>query len=143
MEEMVAESLTQPRFQVLLIGAFALLALAMAAAGMYSVISFLVAQRTGEIAIRMALGASRAAVVGTVLGRTSLWVAAGLAGGLGLGLAASTTLRSLTDAEAAASPAIYAAVVAFFLAVTLVAAYLPARRAARLDPAAALRCEAL
>jgi predicted permease len=141
MEEMVAESLTQPRFQVLLIGAFALLALAMAAAGMYSVISFLVAQRTAEIAIRMALGASRAAVVRTVLGTTSLWVVAGLAGGLGLGLAASTTLRSLTDAEAAASPPIYAAVVAFFLAVTLLAAYLPARRASRLDPAATLRCE--
>jgi ABC-type antimicrobial peptide transport system permease subunit len=143
MEEMVAESLTQPRFQVLLIGAFALLALAMAAAGMYSVISFLVSQRTSEIAIRMALGASRAAIVRTVLGTTSLWVVAGLAGGLGLGLAASTTLQSLTDTEAAASPAMYAAVVAFFLAVTLVAAYLPAHRASRLDPAATLRCESL
>jgi ABC-type antimicrobial peptide transport system permease subunit len=143
MEEMVAESLTQPRFQVLLIGAFALLALAMAAAGMYSVISFLVSQRTSEIAIRMALGASRAAIVRTVLGRTTLWVVAGLAGGLGLGLAASTTLQSLTDTETAASPAMYAAVVAFFLAVTLLAAYLPARRASRLDPAATLRCESL
>jgi predicted permease len=141
MDELVAQSLTAPRFQVLLIGAFALLAVAMAAAGMYSVISFLVSQRTSEIAIRMALGASRAAIVRTVLGTTSLWVAAGLAGGLSLALAMSTTLRSLTDAQAAGSPAMYAAVVLFFLAVTLVAAYLPARRAARLDPAVALRCE--
>ncbi len=113
----------------------------MATAGMYSVISFLVSQRTSEIAIRMALGASRAAIVKTVLVTTSLWVVAGLAGGLGLGLAASTTLRSLTDTEAAGSPAMYAGVVLFFLAVTLMAAYLPARRATRLDPAVALRCE--
>jgi predicted permease len=141
MDEMVAESLTGPRFQVSLIGAFALLALAMAAAGTYSVISFLASQRTSEIAIRMALGASRAAIVRTVLGTTSLWVVTGLGGGLGLALAASTTLRSLTDTEAAGSPVMYAAVVLFFLAVTLVAAYLPARRASRLDPAAALRCE--
>jgi putative ABC transport system permease protein len=141
MEEFVAGSLVEPRFQVFLIGAFALLALAMAAAGMYSVISFLVSQRSSEIAIRMALGASRAAIIGTVLGRTSAWVVGGLAGGLGLALAASATLRSLTDTEAAGSPTMYTAVVLFFLAVTHLAAYLPARRASRLDPAAALRCE--
>jgi ABC-type antimicrobial peptide transport system permease subunit len=141
MEEMVAQSLTGPRFQVFLIGAFALLAVAMAAAGMYSVISFLVSQRTSEIAIRMALGAGRAAIVKSVLGTTLVWVVAGLAGGLALGLAASTTLRSLTDTEAAGSPAIYAVVVLFFLAVSLAAGYLPTRRASRLDPAAALRCE--
>jgi ABC-type antimicrobial peptide transport system permease subunit len=141
MQEFIANSLAEPRFQVLLIGAFALLAVAMAVAGMYSVISFLVSQRTSEIAIRMALGATRAAIIKTVLAATSLWVVAGLAGGLGLGLAASTTIRSLTETEAAGSPAMYAAVVLFFLAVTLVAAYLPARRASRLDPAVALRCE--
>jgi predicted permease len=141
MEEFIAGSLVEPRFQVFLIGAFALLAVAMAAAGMYSVISFLVSQRTSEIAIRMALGASRAAIVRTVLGTTIVWVVAGLAGGLGLGLAGSTTLRSLTHTEAAGSLAMYAAVVLFFLAITLVAAYLPTRRATRLDPAVALRCE--
>jgi ABC-type antimicrobial peptide transport system permease subunit len=141
MEELIVDSVTEPRFHVFLIGAFALLAVAMAASGMYSVISFLVSQRTSELAIRMALGASRGAIIKTVLGTTSLWVVAGLAGGLGLGLAARTTLRSLTNTEAAGSPAMYAAVVLFFLAVTLLAAYLPARRAARLDPAEALRCE--
>ena len=141
MDELIVDSVTEPRFHVFLIGAFALLAVAMAASGMYSVISFLVSQRTSELAIRMALGASRGAIIKTVLGTTSLWVVAGLAGGLGLGLAARTTLRSLTNTEAAGSPAMYAAVVLFFLAVTLLAAYLPARRAARLDPAQALRCE--
>jgi ABC-type antimicrobial peptide transport system permease subunit len=108
---------------------------------MYSVISFLVSQRTSELAIRMALGAGRGAIIKTVLGTTSLSVVAGLAGGLGLGLAARTTIRSLTGTEAAGSPTMYAAVVLFFLAVTLLAAYLPARRATRLDPAEALRCE--
>ncbi len=141
MKELVADSVVEPRFDVYLIGVFALLAVAMAAAGMYSVISLLVSQRTSEIAIRMALGASRAAVIKTVLGTTSLWVVAGLAGGLGLGVAASKTIRSLTNTEAGGSPAMYAAVVVFFLAVTLLAAYLPARRATRLDPAKALRCE--
>jgi putative ABC transport system permease protein len=141
MEELIADSVTEPRFHVFLIGAFALLAVAMAASGMYSVISFLVSQRTSEIAIRIALGASRGDIIKTVLGTTSLWVVGGLAGGLGLGLAASKTLRLLTDTEAAGSPAMYAAVVLFFLVVTLVAAYLPARRASRLDPAVALHCE--
>jgi len=126
---------------VYLIGVFALLAAAMAAAGLYSVISFLVSQRTSEIAIRMALGASRGAIMKTVLAALSLWVIAGLAAGLYLGFAADKAIRSLTDTEAVASPATYAVVAMFFLAVTLVAVYLPARRATRLDPAAALRCE--
>jgi len=141
MNELIADSVTEPRFDVYLIGAFALLAVAMAASGMYSVISFLVSQRTSEIAIRMALGAGRGAIIRTVLGTTSLWVVAGLAGGLYLGLATGKIIRSLTETEATGSPAMYAVVVLFFLVVTLVAAYLPARRATRLDPAEALRCE--
>ena len=141
MNDLVADSVPEPRFDVDLIGVFALLAAAMAGAGMYSVISFLVSQRTGEIAIRMALGAGRGAIMKTVLAATSLWVLAGLAGGLYLGYAAGKTIRSLTDTEAVASPATYAVVALFFLVVTLVAVWLPARRATRLDPAAALRCE--
>ena len=141
MDELLADSVTEPRFDVFLIGAFALVALAMAATGMYSVVSFLVSQRTSEIAIRRALGAARGDIVRTVLGTTSLWVVAGLTGGLALGLATSRTLRSLTDTEAAGSPGMYAAVVLFFLAVTIVAASAPVRRALRLDPAAALRWE--
>ncbi len=141
MNELIAASVVEPRFDVYLIGAFALLAVAMAAAGMFSVISFLVSQRTSEIAIRMALGAGRGAIIKTVLGTTALSGVAGLTGGLGLGLAAGKVLRALTETEAAATPEMYAAVMVFFLAVTLVAAYLPARRAIRLDPALALRSE--
>jgi ABC-type antimicrobial peptide transport system permease subunit len=141
MEQVVTRSVTEPRFQASLVGAFALLALAMAATGMYSVISFLVSQRTSEIAIRVALGAGRGDIIKTVLGTTSLWVAAGLASGLALGLAARTTIRSLTDTESAGSPTMYTGVVLFFVLVTLLAAYPPVQRAIRLDPATALHRE--
>jgi ABC-type antimicrobial peptide transport system permease subunit len=141
MEEMIADSVTEPRFHVFLIGAFALLAVAMTTAGMYSVISCLVSQRTNEIAIRIALGASHGAIVRTILGTTTAWVAVGLVCGLGLGLAARNTLRSLSNTAVEGSPAMYAAVPVFFLAVTLAAAYIPVRRASRLDPLVALRCE--
>lgn len=141
MDEMISDSVAEPRFEVFLIGAFALLAVAMAAAGMYSVISCLVSQRTSEIAIRMALGAGRGDIVRTVLGTTTAWVVVGLAGGLGLGLAARTTIRSLADIAVAGSAWMYGTLVLFFFVVTLVAAYAPMRRASRLDPAAALRCE--
>lgn len=141
MEQVLTRSVAEPRFQASLVSAFALLALAMAAAGMYSVISFLVSQRTSEIAIRIALGAGRGDIVKAVLGTTSLWVAAGLTAGLGLGLAASTTIRSLTNTESAVSPAMYALVILFFLAVTPVAVCVPLRRGLRLDPATALRSE--
>lgn len=141
MDQVFSGSVAQPRFQASLTGAFALLALAMAASGMYTVISYLVSQRTSEIAIRIALGAGRGAIIKTVLGTTVLWVVGGLAVGLGLGLAASTTIRSLTNAVTTGSPVMYAAVLGVFLLVTLLAAYMPVRRAIRLDPAVALRSE--
>jgi putative ABC transport system permease protein len=141
MDELIADSVSEPRFDAFLIGAFALLAVGMAAAGMYSVIACLVSQRTTEIAIRMALGATRGAIVRTILGTTTMWVVAGLAGGLGLGLATRSTVRTLSSAAVQGSPWIYVAVVVFFLALTLLAAYLPVRRGSRLDPAVALRCD--
>jgi len=141
MDELIADSVTEPRFHVFLLGAFALLAVAMAAAGMYSVISCLVSQRTSEIAIRMALGASRGAIVRTILGTTTAWVATGLACGLGLGLTARNTARSLSSTAVEGSPWMYISVVLFFLVLMLVAAYVPVRRASRLDPSVALRSE--
>jgi len=141
MEDMLADSMTEPRFHVFLIGAFALLAVAMAAAGIYSVISCLVSQRTSEVAIRIALGASRGAIIRTILGTTTAWMVAGLACGLGLGLITRSIIRSLSSAAVDGSPWMYLSVVLFFFMVTLVAAYMPARRAILLDPAAALRCE--
>ncbi|MGH9667967.1 MAG: FtsX-like permease family protein, partial [Bryobacteraceae bacterium] len=141
MRETIADSEAGPRFDVLLIGAFALLAVTMAAAGMYSVISCLASQRTSEIAIRIALGASPGDVVRTIIGATTAWVAAGLICGLGLGLATRNAVRTLSRAAAGGSPWMYAAVALFFFVVTLAAAWAPVRRASRLDPAAALRCE--
>jgi putative ABC transport system permease protein len=141
MDELIADSVSEPRFDAFLIGAFALLAVAMAAAGMFSVISCLVSQSTSEIAIRMALGASSESIVRTILGTTTIWVVAGLAGGLGLGLATRSTLRTLSSAAVQGSPWMYVAVVLFFLAMTLLAAYLPVRRGSRMDPAMALRCD--
>lgn len=113
----------------------------MAAAGMYSVVSCLVAQRTSEIAIRIALGASGGAIVQTILGKTLTWVTAGLAVGLALGLTARNTVRSLSRTVVEGSPWMYVAVTVFFLAVTLLAAYVPMRRARRLDASLALRCD--
>jgi predicted permease len=141
LEEMIADALREPRFQSWVIGAFALLAVAMAIAGMYSVVSCLVSQRTTEIAIRMALGARRGAIVRAILGVTSLWMVTGLAAGLGLGLAARHSLRSLSGAVSGGSPWMFAVVALLFLVAALAAAWLPARQAARLDPAVALRAE--
>lgn len=141
MEDVLARSVAEPRFQVFLVGAFSLLALAMAASGMYSVISCLVSQRTSEVAIRMALGAGRSDVVRAILGGTSVWVLAGLAVGLGFAVAARNTVRSLSSATVVSSPWLYVFVALFFVAVTLAAAFAPVRRASRLDPAIALRCE--
>jgi putative ABC transport system permease protein len=141
MQEMIADSVSEPRFDVFLIGSFALLAVAMAAAGMYSVISCLVSQRTSEIAIRMALGANRGAIAGAIFRTTAAWVAVGSICGLGLGLATRNTIRSLSSTAVTGSPWMYVAVVTFFFAITLLAAYVPVRRASQLDPAAALRCE--
>jgi putative ABC transport system permease protein len=141
MDRVFSASIATPRFNAFLIGAFALLALGMAASGMYSVISCLVSQRTSEIALRIALGAGRAAIVKTVVVTTTIWVLGGLAGGLGLALAAGRTIRTLSGSAVSASAFMYIAVVFFFLAVTLLAACMPLRRALRLDPAKALRGE--
>jgi ABC-type antimicrobial peptide transport system permease subunit len=141
MDELISDAVTEPRFHVFLIGAFALLAVAMAAAGMYSVIACLVSQRTSEIAIRLALGAGRSDIVRAILGTTAAWVALGLAAGLGLGLATRNTIRTLSSTTVHGSPWMYASVLLFFFAVTMIAAYVPMRRATKLDPATALRCE--
>ena len=141
MQAMIADAVTEPKFHVFLIGVFALLAVAMAAAGMYSVISCLVSQRTSEIAIRITLGASHGSVVQTIMGTTAAWVVAGLACGLGLGLATRSTVRVLSSTAVQGSVWMYLAVLLLFFAVTLMAAYIPLRRAIRLDPSAALRCE--
>jgi putative ABC transport system permease protein len=146
MDEVLSSSTAGLRFSAFVLGVFALLALMMAAGGMYSIISCLVSQRTNEIAVRIALGASRTAIVKTVWATTGAWILAGLTGGIGLGLAARTTILRLSNigvpgsaGSAAHSTEMYAATALFFIAIAVFASYVPVKRAMRIDPALALR----
>jgi putative ABC transport system permease protein len=141
MESRVEESLGRPRFQALLLGGFAAAALLLAAVGLYGVISYSVAQRTHEIGVRMALGATPGTVRRMVVGRGAAITAAGLAAGLLLALGLARLLAGLLYGVAATDPATYAAVVLLLGAVALLATWLPARRATRVDPLAALNAE--
>lgn len=141
LEEAVAETLGEPRFQLSLMTAYALLALALAAIGVYGLVAGAVAERTREIGLRMALGADRGRVLRLVLGTGALLTAAGV--GLGLwGAALLTRLAgSLLHGVEPFDAATYAAVAVVLTTVALAAAWLPARRATRVDPVTALRSE--
>ena len=138
---MVASSVAIPRLRTWLVGAFAAVALLLAMAGVYGVMAYVVNRRTGELGLRMALGCAPGGVVRLVLVRAMALAAAGLAAGLALSVAAARVLATLlpgvrpTDARGYASAALAIALV------TLVAAIAPAWRAARIDPAVALRGE--
>jgi ABC-type antimicrobial peptide transport system permease subunit len=141
MEEWVAESVGQPRFRTLLIGAFAMIAMALTAIGVYGVMSYSVAQRTREIGVRMALGAQYrdmlAAVLKNGLRVTLLGLAVGLAGALTL----TSVLRSLLYQVSPADPATFIGAAIVLIAVVLLACWYPAHRAATVDPVEALRHE--
>jgi len=141
MDRIVADQMARPRFTMLLLGIFAAAALLLAAIGIYGVMSYSVAQRTREIGIRMALGALRADVVGMVAGR-ALWLAAagvvsGVAGAWGLTRLMKALLFGVTPTDAVT----FVAVPIVLVAVTLLASYVPARRASKVDPTVALRYE--
>jgi ABC-type antimicrobial peptide transport system permease subunit len=140
-DQSLRHSLASPRFTTLLMGAFALLALVLGSVGLYAVISFSVTQRIQEMGIRMALGASSADVLRLVLGQglklTLLGVAIGIAGALGL----THFLSSLLFGVKPTDPLTYASVSVLLIAVALLASFIPARRATRVDPMVALRYE--
>ena len=141
MQAVVAGALARPRFNMVLLSAFAVTALLLAAVGIYGVVSLLVAQRTREIGIRMALGARAADVRRLVLGESMTPVAAGAVAGL---LGAGTATRALGSMLFGVSPldaVSFSAAPALLAFVALVACYLPARRATRVDPLVALREE--
>jgi putative ABC transport system permease protein len=141
MDELLAASLAQRRFDLVLLAAFAAAALLLAAVGLYGVIAYSVSQRTQEIGIRMALGAGRRLVLGLVLRDGMALTAAGVAIGLVAAAALSRVLQSQLYAVGTLDPVAYGAVVLIFAAVAALASYIPARRAAGVDPIVALRTE--
>jgi len=122
-------------------GVFGAVALALTTIGLYGLLAYTVARRTSEIGVRIALGARRAQIVRLVVGQTLLIVAIGLCLGIAGSLTFNQTLRSFTLGVNPHDPAILAVVVTLLGGVTSLAAYLPARRASRIDPTIALRCE--
>jgi putative ABC transport system permease protein len=141
LSEILGEEVVQPRFTMALFSAFGALGLALAAAGIYSVLSFHVTRRTHELGVRMALGAPRRHVVGLMLTMGGRLVLVGLAIGIAASLASTRLLRSQLFGIQPADPLAYAAVAVLLGFVALVACYIPARRAARVDPMVALRTD--
>jgi predicted permease len=139
MDQFAANAVAQPRLYLMLIGIFAVAAILLAAIGIYGVLAHAVAQRTREIGIRLALGARRREVVALVVRQAALLAASGLAVGLILALAAGPLIQGLLFGVAPRDTLTYTAVVVVLFAIALVASYLPARRASRIDPIKALR----
>lgn len=141
MEQVIANDVEDAGVQTLLLGSFAGLALLLACTGLYSVLSYLVTQRTREIGIRMALGAKRGDVLRLVMRHAAWLTAAGLCGGLLIALLGTRLVRSMLFQVSAYDPATFAVVVGGLAAVALLAALIPVRRATRVDPMVALRYE--
>ena len=133
--------LADRRFLLLPVGSFAATALALAATGIYGVVAFSVSRRTQEIGIRMTLGAERSDVLRLVVGEGARLAAIGVAVGAAASLALTRLLSSPLFGVSATDPITFAAVAALLPLIALLASYLPARRAMRLDPNAALRRE--
>lgn len=139
MSDLVSSSVAEPRFGMWLVSLFAALALLLSGVGIAGVIAYAVTQRTPEIGMRMALGAGRAEVVAQVVREGMLMSAAGVAIGLGLAAGATRLMRGLLVGVTPLDPAAFAAGALSLILVALAASYVPARRAARVDPIAALR----
>jgi ABC-type antimicrobial peptide transport system permease subunit len=139
MDDVLSASMAEPRVYTLLLGGFAALAVVLAAIGLYGVISYGVAQRTREIGIRVALGAARTSILRLVLRQGLVLAAIGAAIGLGGAIAILRTLAGVVRGVVPGDTTTLALVTLALMAVALAACYVPARRAARVDPMTALR----
>jgi putative ABC transport system permease protein len=141
MEDLVSTSVGQPRFTSQLAAFFAVVALLLGALGIHGVLSYVVAQRVGELGVRLALGARPAEVLRLVVGQ-GMWLAGiGVALGVVAALAGARVLRGLLFGVGPTDPGSFAIAVAVLSAAAFLACYGPARRAARIDPMTALRAE--
>jgi putative ABC transport system permease protein len=141
MEDVIAGANARPRFTLVLLATFATVALVLAAVGIYGVISYAVSRRTHEIGVRVALGASPASVVRLIVVQGMRVVSVGVAIGLVGALIASRLMAQLVYGVRVTDPTTYAGVAALLAAVALVASYIPARRATRIDPLVAMRTD--
>jgi putative ABC transport system permease protein len=141
MPEMIAATTAEPRFRARVIAGFSVLAVLLAAIGIYGVLAYSVAERTREIGIRVALGATTRTVASMVLGRTVLLAAGGVAIGTAGSLALTRVLRTFLFEVEPTDPAAFLAAALLLIAVALASGVLPARRAAAVDPLVALRCD--
>jgi putative ABC transport system permease protein len=141
MNERLADVVAQPRFQTLLLGLFGLVALALVSAGIYGVVSYSVAQRTHEIGVRMALGAGEHDVLRLVVGQGMKPVLAGLAIGLAGALALTRLMKALLFGVSSSDPLTFGSIALLLALVALLACWVPARRATRVNPIIALRQE--
>ncbi len=141
MDERLSDSVAQRRFQMLLLGIFAAVALVIAAVGIYGVISYAVSQRTREIGIRIALGARSADVLRMVVWRGMSLTLIGVALGVAAALALTRVMKNLLFDVSATDPATFALIALLLISVAFIASYIPARRATKVDPLIALRSE--
>ena len=141
MTEFVNKSMAPIRFSVILISIFAVVAVVLAVVGLYGVLSTVVRQRTAEIGVRMAFGATRGNIVRLVVGEGLRLSAIGVGAGLLAALAVTGVMRSMLVSVTPTDPATFASITALFLTISAIAAWVPARRAARLAPTIALRDE--